>query len=360
MSLIFVGHDKEQYRIITLFYFHTYVDDVTMLQAILQQLKALKSESNDRHWKINGMVDDVKCMKDDFFGLKERVELLKAYGKYFKDKDWKKDTCPTLPPHIDDALEDIEGCLEDLKDCLEVVEGIHHPCGGTGWRLVALINTYDPQSVCPSNWVKSPQVPGSPQACITGTFTPQTCTRAMISVSEPYTEVCGRAEGLSTRDIGGFSHIIDNPDPTITVDDFFGSGLILSHGGTEHIWSFFAGTAPGDSSDATPGNTESNKCPCLANSGDEPPDFVGSDYFCESGPPTLLVGGIPVPPNVFDMPLWDGLNCESGSMCCSNGAPPYFTKVLDSSTTDPINADLCIEAPSQGVLSISYLELYVR
>ena len=274
----------------------------------------------------------------------------------------KKDTCSTLPPHIEYALDDIGSCLDDLKEYLEVVEGIHHPCGGTRWRRVAFINTYDPQSVCPGQWNKIPLGQSLASLCSPNSAIPiQSCFRATFPVFQPYTEVCGRVHGIASGDVGGFSHYYDNPSPQPAVDDFFATGVILSRG-AEHIWSFIAGTAPGDIFDGTPGPTATNKCPCLVNenvffaANGNLPDIVGSDYYCEAGPPNIAGETV----IHSDYPLWDGLNCETGSMCCNNGAPPFFTKTFTSTSMDPVNADLCVENQFVAALSIKLLELYVR
>ena len=41
-------------------------------------VKTPSVESTERHWKINGMMDDVKCMQNDYVDLKKRVEILKV------------------------------------------------------------------------------------------------------------------------------------------------------------------------------------------------------------------------------------------------------------------------------------------
>ena len=324
-------------------------------------VKMLKSESSDRHWRINGMIDDVKCMQDTYFVLKKRVELLQVYGM-IKDEE---DTCPELPPDIADALDNIQNCLEDVKETLEEVEGFHHPCGGTGWRQVAYIDTNDPNYVCPADWQKQPFDPEgilTREACIPPNAAVGICDITSFSVSEPYSQVCGRAEGYCLGDIGGFRQYYADPTAVTSVTDFFASGLILSRG-TEHIWSFIAGTPPGDFFDTSSGTGE-NKCPCLTGeetfiaTHGELPDFVGRDYFCESGSAAIFNV---IVPNFFDFPLWDGLGCSDGSQCCNDGTPPVFTKTLSSASMDTIDARMCIEdAVSSGVVAITYLEIYVR
>ena len=343
-----------------------------MLQDVLGMVKMLKSESSDRHWKINWMIEDVQCMQDDYFDLKKRVELLKAFGgkkysKYLDDDE--DDTCSDHASDTSDALNDIQECVEEVKETLEAVEGFQHPCGGPGWRRVVYLDTDDPNSDCPSGWAKTafdPTNPMSKESCLPSDPQPATCGIATFNVSEPYSQVCGRVEAISVGDVGGFRHFLNNSTPQPTVSDFFATGVILSRG-SEHIWSFIAGTPPGDFFDASSGSGI-NYCPCLA--GEDTfisthgslPDIVGSDYFCESGPPLIFDLGQLIQPNFFDYPLWDGLNCDEGSECCNHGAPPIFTKTLSSKTMEPLDARLCLENPADGggVFAVSFMEIYVR
>ena len=321
-------------------------------------VKTLKSESSERHWKINGMIEDVQCMQDDYFGLKKRVEFLKSYGKY---GDWKdKDTCPA-PKSILETLSSIENCVGDLKDTLEVVESFHSPCGGPGWKPVVYLDADDPNSGCPTGWLKRDfdlTDPLSKMACHRPDLSVQ-CATATFPVSESYSQVCGSIKGYSVGDVGGLRSYLSPPIIQPTVGSFIASGVTLSRG-SEHIWSFIAGTPPGNIPNSPTGE---DKCPCLT--GEETfivdhaplPTIVASDYFCESGPPTLIAGTA----NFFDSPLWDGLDCVDDSQCCNYGTPPIFSKTFTSSTMDDIDALLCVDDPTNSAdIGIFFVKLYVR
>ena len=114
-----------------------------MLEEMLVMLKTLSSEASDRHWKINACVE---TMQRKHFGLKRRVELLKAYGK--SDDE---DTCPEPPM----TLSELKSCVEELSDTLEEVEGYVHPCCGPSWRQVVHLNMNDPNQQCPDPWTES-------------------------------------------------------------------------------------------------------------------------------------------------------------------------------------------------------------
>ena len=86
------------------------------------------------------------------------------------------------------------------------------------------------------------------------------------------------------------------------------------------------------------------------------PTFVGGDYFCESGVNSGSTGGFH--PND---PLWDGEGCSSSSSCCSFNNAPYFTKILPSPTSDPIEARLCQLDGGGDDSPVEFLELlYIK
>ena len=85
-------------------------------------------------------------------------------------------------------------------------------------------------------------------------------------------------------------------------------GVSLTHGSPrQHIWTFAA------TEDETIYNSRS-KCPCTnintANSTTPPPEFLGNDYFCDTGSSSRYA-------NIFysDDPLWDGAGCGPQSTC---------------------------------------------
>ena len=117
-----------------------------------------------------------------------------------------------------------------------------------------------------------------------------------------------------------------------TIDGAYVSGVSLTHGSPrQHIWTFAAGAH-----EAQP--TWDDTCPCDATISIRIPDFVGTDYFGESGINSGIVATYHFYP---DDPLWDGLDCISSSTCCSFNTPPYFTKRLPTPTTDDIEARIC-------------------
>ena len=126
----------------------------------------------------------------------------------------------------------------------------------------------------------------------------------------------------------------------------------------KHIWTFAAAT------DETSNNPR-YKCPCInsnINSSISIPNFVGKDYFCDTGLSNHYNSyNKTLYPND---PLWDGQGCGPTNTCCTvssecNDSPPWFIKHLPSPTNDPIEMRLC-QSASDGSTPIEIVELYIQ
>ena len=94
------------------------------------------------------------------------------------------------------------------------------------------------------------------------------------------------------------------------IDEAYVDGISITLGSPrQHIWTYCAA----DRNDAL--------CPCASSPGKQPPAFVKSSYYCESG-------GINKPAivNSFYLsdPLLDGQNCPANSGCCAELGMPWF------------------------------------
>ena len=315
-----------------------------MLEDIIEMLKTLGAESSERNWKINDMTECVEYMQQDFIGVKQRIEILKSASKGKYRGEDPEDICDDLIEDIPEELDDIQECVDEVKVEMKEVEGFSHPCGGLDWTLVAFLNMEDPSQNCPSPWTE------------TDVDDKRTCSGGAGPVQytdlPPYIEVCGQIRGYASGSLGAFGEVLD-PPPSATLAEYTNEirGAVVLSGTSEHIWTFAAGEQPPNSFDSfTPDRTH---CPCLF----DPDAFTaahgaipiaGDDYFCES----LPTPGSSAGSDTSDAPLWDGLNCETGSLCCSRGTPPIFTKVLPASTTDDIQI--------MSTVDIFYIELYIR
>ena len=177
-----------------------------------------------------------------------------------------------------------------------------------------------------------------------------TCDSAIFPVNGvEYSRVCGRAVAYQFGAVSVFYA------SSMNIEGHYVNGLGLTHGSARnraHIWTFAVGLSE------DPTRYTDYLCPC--DGGTSPvPEFVGSDYFCESGLNGPWVGGqyILYPED----PLWDGEDCLANSTCCSFNGPPYFIKEMGTATTDDIEARLCsVSLQSVSDIAVEFLELYVQ
>ena len=124
----------------------------------------------------------------------------------------------------------------------------------------------------------------------------------------------------------------------------------------KHVWTFAAGVSEGTHI------YPQGDCPCAVSdpSSCQPaPDYVGDNYYCESGnsdPRGQWIGG-----HLYSQdPLWDGQQCEG--QCCSNGnSPHWFSVELDSTITEDIEVRICGDQNLHDEDNpISLIELFVQ
>ena len=150
-----------------------------------------------------------------------------------------------------------------------------------------------------------------------------------------------------------FKRRISNPPQTL--EDDYVDGVSLTHGHPRHhLWTFIAGFEEEGT------HFSSSTCPCTTNADTiPPPQFVGNNYFCESGTRNIRYSS---PPRVFSAdPLWDGHGCIPSNPCCSFNNPPWFYKQLAQPTTDDLEMRVCRdEAASNEDIAIESVEIYVQ
>ena len=219
-------------------------------------------------------------------------------------------------------------------------------CGPGQWHRVAYFDMGDPGEQCPPNW-REYNTRGI-RAC--GRQTGGCTSKIYTTHNQVYSKVCGRALGYQ------FGHTDVFYNRQVDIDSDYVDGLSITHGTPRtHIWTFAAGL----SQNLIPG-MEHFACPCLAaESGftrQTPPQYVGDNYFCESGNPTMAFRT-----RLYTSdPLWDGEQCEG--QCCSNGTSlPWFSVELSNSTTDDIEVRICgTDTPNNEDVPIKLLELYIQ
>ena len=238
--------------------------------------------------------------------------------------------------------------LEKIQDDVSYIHG-PYTCGGTGeWRRVVYLDMTDPHTTCPSGW----QLTGySKRTCGRVSTGPRTCDSATFPVSGgQYSRVCGRIKAYQYG--GPDAFYAYHHRYVTTIDGAYVCGVSVTHGTPRyHIWTFANGAAEDNP-------TVIWVCPCDASITIRVPPFVGNDYFCESG-----INGPWAGQRIFranDL-LWDGKDCLPSSTCCSLHNPPYFVKQLPTSTTDDIEARICLYEPSSlDNIAVELVELYVQ
>ena len=251
-----------------------------------------------------------------------------------------------------DRLELISFELQMQIDAIQ--NNVRYNCGPGLWRRVAHLNMSDPSHQCPPVWREYSA--NGVRACGRPTNAQDySCYSISYSSAGSYTKVCGQVIGyqVGSTDVFGVQQF--------SIDTAYVDGVSITYGQPRnHIWTYAAGLT-----DILASGVERYSCPCRLSgtpfTPQEPPSYVGSNYYCESGnvnntyareANTLLM--------YTDDPLWDGKNCEG--RCCSDGrTPPWFSVQLTGTTTSNIEVRICgAENTTNDDTTIKLLEIYVQ
>ena len=217
-----------------------------------------------------------------------------------------------------------------------------------GWMRLASIDMTDTSSNCPSGL----RTLTSPRRLCAKNIDSAGCSSVVFPVQGvKYSRVCGKIIGYQQGSPDAFSPY-DRQNQTI--DSHYVDGISLTHGtnSCQHIWTFAAALHEYNS-------YRNSLCPCTNTLNFPPPavpDFVGHDYFCDTG------SG-----NQFQFifygadPLWDGAGCGPYNTCCSWNSPPWFLKNISPPTSDDIEMRMCTnQARSNEDINFQSLEIYVQ
>ena len=176
---------------------------------------------------------------------------------------------------------------------------------GGGWRRIVNIDISAGDD-CPGEWRKATQ--SNVSFCRVASDDRWTCSSANFSTNGiSYQRVCGRARGYQKGDTVAFYGSYYNLNRTIDEDYVSGLSITYSSNPRQHIWTFASGRGERFNSIFN--------CPCSENGGNDPPSFVGSNYYCESGS-TYHVTSSNFDTYFFNDTLWDGAGCVDD--CCDN------------------------------------------
>ena len=229
-------------------------------------------------------------------------------------------------------------------------------CGGHkgGWMRIADLDT-SRGDICPSGWTSYNSYCRGGQAA--------GCYSANYSTNyTKYSKVCGKVKGYQKGTMDGFfpsaySHgIAKHYKPKTTsrsLEGVYVDGISITSGNRprKHVWTYAVGLS--DDYNYTGVN-----CPCAKHPGPNPPSYVGSHYYCESG----NTGSQRKFSKLYtDDPLWDGAGCLPENSCCHNIGMPWFFRQFPTTTTGHIEVRICHDQgfADEGV-AIEQLQLYVQ
>ena len=137
-----------------------------------------------------------------------------------------------------------------------------------------------------------------------------------------------------------------------SLDGVYVDGISITSGNPrKHVWTY----AVGLSDDY---NYPQLNCPCANTPGPDPPPFVGSHYYCESGNTGTYSGEHAI---LYSDPLWDGAGCLSENSCCYDAGLPWFFCQFPVTTNGDIEVRICRDQvfADEGV-AVEQLQLYVQ
>ena len=220
-------------------------------------------------------------------------------------------------------------------------------CGGItgGWMRIANIDTTQ-EDDCPSGWRKITQ----PRPLCRGSGDAAGCYSANFSNNKTeYNSICGKLRGYQQGSHSGFfgQRLGDS------IDVPYLDGVSITVGNPrKHVWSY----AVGESKlvDTTP---YKSNCPCAKYPGANPPLFVKSYYYCESG----SVGNPGLTTFHGSDPLWDGRGCPAGDDCCSTLGAPWFYRHFTEPEKGAVEVRICRdEAYSNEATLLDQVQLYIQ
>ncbi len=215
-----------------------------------------------------------------------------------------------------------------------------------GWELLTSLDMNNPDTNCPSEFQMVEHESGV-RYCRKNSDS-NGCTAITYPHNRPIKRLYGRVHGIQRGTPDIFDGIFDR---TIEGDYLNGISLTYAHP-RQHIWSFI-----GYTSAAYP------NCPCSTNPTISTADYIGENYFCESGTADLEVD--PAETFVND-PIWDGQNCESTQDpgCCTRGDlgnGEWFYREFEVPFTPVVELRICTDQTiADEDIGLQLVELYIQ
>ena len=247
------------------------------------------------------------------------------------------------------SIEERQTAIKNIRNFTEslisdaILGNQTHMCGDGLWYQAAYINMNDSGHHCPTQWRE--YMSNSVRVCGRPESSSPSCASVTFSIGLRYSRVCGRIIGYQ----------VGSPDAFFTsrtIDQIYADGVSVTYGTPrQHIWTFAGGVVETEIQ-----HFSYDSCPCLSDNAEEPPSFVGQNYFCESGNPH---NNFTAKFLYSNDKLWDGQQCNDEGACCTNA--PWFHVQLLHSTSDSIEVRICgSETTDNEDSPLELLEIYVQ
>ena len=227
-------------------------------------------------------------------------------------------------------------------------------CDDTGgWIRVSYLNMSEPNATCPSELTLRQFNNIDHGLC----GQPMSSSLIYSTHGIHYSKVCGQIRGYQFGSPDGFPPLAGyHGKPNIDNCNTYVDGVTITYGSNprKHIWTYACGVREN--------NNYQYSCPCNSGSfGTTSPNFVGKEYFCESG---LQYGNVH-PVLYSNDTLWDGQQCGGlEGPCCTNLKMPWFMRRLSETTTKDIELRMCGADYHSGKYTedtpLDIIELYIR
>ena len=229
--------------------------------------------------------------------------------------------------------------------------------GKGGWMRIGYLNMSEPNATCPLGLTLRQFDNIDHRLC----GRPMSSSIIYSARGFYYSKVCGQIRGYQFGVPDGFPPLHgSNAIPDIDNCNTYVDGVTITYGSNprKHIWTYACGAR-----ETVEGNDLflPYNCPCNNDSnGTYVPEWVGSEYYCESGlfsdqyRQTILYS---------NDTLWDGQQCNGNEgPCCTNPKMPWFIKDINETSTEDIELRMCgSENPSNDEdTPLDIIELYIR
>ena len=216
-----------------------------------------------------------------------------------------------------------------------------------GWMRLVYFNMSEPGATCPTS-LRQINTP----AKLCGRLTAPGCSGVTYPTEGiRYSKVCGQARGYQYYSTDAF---FTGGVTGIDINSHYVDGIAITYGNPRHhLWSYAAGLSDD-------GNFQGGtyNCPCAKHPGRDPPDFVGLDYYCESGLSSQIQD---IHRIILEDPLWDGDGCGPGNNCCNQIGMPWFYGTLPQEVDDGIEVRICgSEDVSNEETYVELVEIYIQ